>query len=50
MSDAMNYNSYKYLQAIISPQVDIIDVEVRGKWIVATLSSGVHFMVINNLN
>jgi len=48
MQSAINSKSYEYLKGLISPQVRIVDIEVWGKWLRATLSSGVYFSVLNN--
>ena len=44
---AINSNAYKYLKSLLHPNVTIIDAYIKGKWLVAELSSGVRFSVKN---
>ncbi len=43
----INEKSYKFLKSLIGDKVEIVDIEVRGKWLRASLSSGVYFSIIN---
>lgn len=45
---SINYNTLKYIKDVIPPQVEIVDLKVQNKWLVAYLSSGVNFMALNN--
>jgi hypothetical protein len=47
MEKAINSNAYDTLRGYLHPQVKIVDVEVKGKWLVATLSSGITFSIQN---
>ena len=44
---SINSNALEYLKSFLLPTNKIIDLEVRNKWLVATLSSGVYFWVLN---
>lgn len=44
----INYKSLGYLKSLLDSKVEILDVYVENKWLVAILSSGVKMMVINN--
>ncbi len=46
-NQTLNYNALAYLKSLISPDIMILDVEVIGRYIRATLSSGVFFSVKN---
>lgn len=35
------------IKGYINPQNDIVDIEVKGRWLTATLKSGVKFSVLN---
>lgn len=45
---AINSNAYKYLKSLLHPNVKIIDAYIRGRWLVAELSSGIRFSVKNS--
>lgn len=45
--NTINYESLSKLQGFLHPDVKIVDIEVKGKWLTATLSSGVIFSVKN---
>ena len=45
--EAIKSTAVLFVQNIISPQVSVIGYEVRGKWLIATLDSGVHLWVKN---
>lgn len=47
-SSAVNYQSLTYLKSIIGVQVEILDLVVKNKWLIASLSSGVNFKVLNH--
>lgn len=44
---AINSNALAYLKSLISPSVTVDDLEVKGKWLCASLSSGCTFSVRN---
>lgn len=44
---AINSNALEYLKSLINPANKIEDLEVRGKWLRASLSSGCKFSVRN---
>lgn len=46
-NNAINSDSLEYLKSMINSTNLIVDLEVKGKWLVAYLSSGVKFSVIN---
>lgn len=46
-NNVVNSNAYAYLKSLLSPRINIIDIEVRGKWLRASLSSGIYFSVKN---
>lgn len=46
-ADAINSDAYKYLRSIIHPTVKVVDLYVRGKWLMAELNSGIRFSVKN---
>ena len=52
MSRAINYTSLQYLQSLLTDPMghkrEIIDLEVKNKWLVATLGQGTYFSVKNN--
>lgn len=43
----INSNAFAYLKSLLDPRVHIIDCYVWGKWLKATLSSGISFSVRN---
>jgi len=45
---AINSNALEYLNSLLDPHMKIIDLEVRNRWLRATLSSGVYFSVKNS--
>lgn len=45
--EAITSNAVARVQKLIHPHVDITGLRVQGKWLVATLSSGVHFWTLN---
>lgn len=47
---AINAGAAAYINNIISPQVSVIGYEVRNRWLIATLDSGVHMWVRNDKN
>ena len=49
MEKAIDYDALKYLKSLIGSKAKITNVEVRGKWLRATLESGTFFSVKNNL-
>jgi len=46
-NNAVNSSSYDHLISLIGDKVKVMDLEVRGKWLVAHLSSGIKFWVLN---
>lgn len=46
-NQTLNYNVLAYLKSLISPDVTILDIQLVGRYIKATLSSGVFFSVRN---
>ena len=46
-SKTIKSTALEVLKSMISPQVKITDLEVRNKWLRATLSSGITFSVKN---
>lgn len=46
-SKAINSNAAQYIKSLIHPDVKILNWEVCGKWLKATLSSSVFFSVKN---
>lgn len=44
---AINSDSYQYLKSLISEQRKIVDVQVCGKWLTATLDNNIRFSVLN---
>lgn len=47
--NTISSQSLAYLKSLISPQVDVVDVTVKGKWLTALLSNGIYFSVLNNI-
>lgn len=48
--DAINAGAAAYINSFLSPQVSVIGYEVRNRWLIATLDSGVHMWVRNDKN
>jgi hypothetical protein len=46
-NNSINSNAYAYLKSLIGDRVKIIDVIVWGRYLKASLSSGVYFSVLN---
>lgn len=50
---AVNSKAYEYLQSLVEPRSTILDIEVIGKWLRATIaskaSSGCYFSVRNDI-
>lgn len=46
-SDVINYKALQDLEARLGADVKILDAEVKNKWLIASLSSGVKFWVKN---
>jgi len=44
---SINSDALAYLKCLIGPKAEIINLEVRNKWLVALLGSGVYFWVLN---
>lgn len=44
---AINSNALEYIKTLISRDVKIVDLEVKGRWLCASLSSGIKFSVRN---
>lgn len=44
---AINSNALRYLKSLIDPNNEIIDLEVRNRYLKATLISGVYFSIKN---
>lgn len=45
--NSINSNALEYLKFFLAEGNDIVDLEVRNKWLVAHLKSGVNFWVLN---
>jgi hypothetical protein len=46
-NSSISSNALEYLKHFLAPTCKIVDLQVRNKWLVATLSSGVYFWVLN---
>lgn len=44
---AVNSNAFSHLKELIGAKIEVLDVEVRGKWLVGYLSSNIKFWVLN---
>jgi len=47
ITEAINSNAVEYLKSLISPNNKILDLYIKGKWLMAELSSGCRFGVKN---
>ena len=47
-NQTINSNAYAYLLSLLNKAVDVVELSVKGKWLVAELSSGVRFSVKND--
>ena len=43
----INSSAYAFMKSILSPKLKVIDLYVKGKWLVAELDSGIKFSVLN---
>lgn len=46
-NNAVNSDAYSRINNLIGSKNTIVDLYVRGKWLVAVLASGCKFMVLN---